>query len=98
MYVRGALPPITAPDERHARRTAFLEATQQLRAFLEYLESYEVPLSAHLFDVATGLAGFHNLNAHDALVVAVAQVIGVTDVVALDRDLRRVDGITLWQP
>jgi predicted nucleic acid-binding protein len=47
---------------------------------------------------ASDLAATYDLGSHDALIVAVARLTEVPDVIALDRDFRRVDGLHLWQP
>lgn len=99
LLARGALPvPQPSLDPSVDRRSAYRAATELLREFLGKFSSQEVTLTPHLVDVATGLAGFYNLRAIDAFTVALAEITSIPDLVTLDRDFRRVDGLVVWSP
>lgn len=79
------------------RVAAFREASRRLRRFIEQFEHYEIPFTRRLVDRATRLAAHHNLKAHDAFIAAIATDRSPNvDLVGIDRDFRRVDGLTLW--
>jgi len=38
----------------------------------------------------------HNLRSHDAAIIAILRDTGITDLVAIDKDFRRVGNLQLW--
>ena len=91
LYNRGAL-------EGATRQAAYEQASQALRELLGELLTTEVTLTRELIESATSLAGRYNLNAHDAVHVAVAREVQVADIITLDRDFVRVDELVVWRP
>jgi predicted nucleic acid-binding protein len=94
LYARGGL-----PSPRGATRLeTFRSANEDLRVLLAQFGAVEIATDRAQLDLAVDLCAEYNLRPHDALVVALGQLSEVGDLVSLDRDFRRVDGITLWQP
>lgn len=99
LYNRGALQASRLGlDDSVNRQVAYEEASAMLRGLLESFETYEIRLTHELLDRATSVAGQYNLNAHDALHVAIAERTDVHDLVTVDRDFVRVDWLTVWCP
>jgi predicted nucleic acid-binding protein len=78
------------------RIEAFGFADKLLTDFLNAFGCQEIAITKPLMAAASRLVAHHDLSAHDALVVAVAQELGVTHIASFDRDFRRLDGIELW--
>ena len=53
-------------------------------------------MGPRLLDRAVKLMGRYNLGSHDACLAAIAFHTDVLDIVSLDKDFQRVDGIHLW--
>lgn len=64
--------------------------------FLGLFERYEVRLTNRLQDQTRRLMARHNLKPMDACLLASALQTQVTDIVSLDGDFQKVDGIDLW--
>ena len=69
---------------------------QYLRTFLDLFDRYEVRIGTRLLDRALQLMARYNLKSHDACVAAIAFHTDVADVVSLDKDFLRVDGLRVW--
>ena len=67
-----------------------------LARFLSAFRRREVRLSIRLQEAAVPYMARHNLRPMDACLVAAAFTAGVPHIASLDRDLRKVDGIELW--
>jgi predicted nucleic acid-binding protein len=57
-----------------------------------------VPVTAAHLTAAQALCAQEGLLTNDALLVAVTQALGLTDLASNDPDLIRLPGLTLWQP
>jgi predicted nucleic acid-binding protein len=99
LYARGALAPSRdMQSEAGSRELAHREAFAELVAFTERFETYEVELSTELLELGNRLVGRYRLRPHDAALAALSQLTGIPDLITLDRDFRRVDGLVVWSP
>jgi predicted nucleic acid-binding protein len=78
------------------RITAFRTADDQLEELLASFRRRRIAISRRLMSAASRLVAIFNLKAHGALVLAVAQELGILDIASFDRGFRHVDGIELW--
>lgn len=67
-----------------------------LKQFLDLFGKFEAPLDGDLLDEALKLAARLNLRSHDPCIAALSAYTQVGDVVSLDKDFLRVDGLRLW--
>jgi len=56
------------------------------------------PVNPGHFHAAQQLCARYGLLTNDALLIAVMQSLGLTDLASNDADLATVPGLTLWQP
>ena len=84
------------PDPVHIRGLLLQFGEDALSSFLASFKQYEVRLSAPLFAETREIMARYGLKPMDACFLAAAVRIGVTDIVSLDSDFRKVDGIHLW--
>ena len=100
LWRRGVLedrvPNVRPIEER--RSGAFVAATSRLRRLLESSRGFAAPLGPELADIAANVSGYYNLGAQDAYLVALSEFLHIPDLVTLDRDFRRVDGLVVWSP
>jgi predicted nucleic acid-binding protein len=84
------------PDPIHLRRLLLHFGDDALSSFLAPFRQYEVRLSARLFVETREVMANYGLKPMDACFLAAAERVEVQDIVSLDSDFRRVDGIHLW--
>jgi predicted nucleic acid-binding protein len=78
------------------RIEAFGVADKLLADFLSAFGCQEIAITKPLMSAASRLVAHHDLSAHDALVLAVAQELSIPHIASFDRDFRRIDDIDLW--
>jgi predicted nucleic acid-binding protein len=78
------------------RVSAFRKADAALDVFLNGFECREAVITRDLMAAASEIVAQFNLNAHDAVVAALARDLRISHIASLDRDFRRIDGIDLW--
>ena len=84
-------------EDRAAERSAiYAMADDYLLTFLRSFQSAEVRLSSPLQDVAREYIAVYDLKPMDACLVATAVRSGADNIVSLDNDFTKVDGIHLW--
>jgi predicted nucleic acid-binding protein len=88
--------PVRIRDLAKQREEWYQLGDQYPKLFLSLYDRYEVRVGPRLLDRAVKLMGRYNLGSHDACLAAIAFHTDVTDIVSLDADFRRVDGIHLW--
>ncbi|MGH7813025.1 MAG: type II toxin-antitoxin system VapC family toxin [Candidatus Binataceae bacterium] len=97
LYRRGLLSPSQGSiDATTNRLNAFAESDATLEEFLAGFNKRRANISRSLLRKASVMAARYDLQSHDALVVALARDIGVSDLAAIDRGFRVVDGLELW--
>ena len=84
------------PPASPSRTDVYQIGDRFLRDFLRNYNVWEISIGSRLLDGALQLMGRYNLKSHDACVAALAFQSGFTDIVSLDRDFRRLDGVRLW--
>ena len=83
-------------DPLEERSALYKLGDEFLSDFLSLFERYEVRLSARLQDRSRSLMATYNLKPMDACLVACAFQTEVVHIASLDADLRKVDGLHLW--
>jgi predicted nucleic acid-binding protein len=94
LFRRGILS--RTPTSIADRIEAFGVADKLLADFLSAFGCQEIAITKTFMSAASRLVAHHDLSAHDALVVAVAQELSVSHIASFDRDFRRLEGIDLW--
>ncbi|MDO8615485.1 MAG: type II toxin-antitoxin system VapC family toxin [Dehalococcoidia bacterium] len=95
--VEGVVGRSRGADESERRRL-FGMAQGVLDDMLAHFRVREVRLTESVQDRTVELMKKHNLQSLDAVNVAAALEIGCRDIVSLDDDFRRVEGVRLWMP
>jgi len=88
--------PVRIRDAARQREEWYQLGDEYLKLFLGLYDRYEVRVGPRLLDRAVKLMGRYNLGSHDACLAAIAFHTDVLDIVSLDKDFQRVDGIHLW--
>jgi predicted nucleic acid-binding protein len=98
LYNKEALVPRQrGMDQLTDRINAFNEANADLLGFLARFRKYEVRITKARMRAANAVvARYGFISSHDALAVAIAHELGITDLAALDADFKNVNGIELW--
>ncbi len=97
LYKRRLLIPTQKGVDPIADRiSAFSEANTKLEQFLAAFNRHRVNITQSLMRSGSAFAASHDLNSHDALVIAVLRDLGVSNLVAIDTDFRPVDPLELW--
>jgi predicted nucleic acid-binding protein len=89
---------IAARLRKHRDEIPKLSAYQQAIARLPLLRVQVLPVTQALVEQATVLSQRHQLLTGDALIVAVMQAHGLTNLASLDDDFDRVPGLTRYAP
>ena len=76
--------------------TPFAEADLALQTFLASYNTQRMVVTRRLLRLASTEVAKHNLRSHDAAIIAILRDTGITDLVAIDKDFRRVDNLELW--
>ena len=98
----GTLSLVPRTAVRHLKEhPALVTQLTQYRAATDAIATFNVTVAVvtpgHL-QRAQQLCAQHGLLTNDALMVAVIQILGLTDLASNDPDLTRVPGLTIWQP
>jgi predicted nucleic acid-binding protein len=88
--------PMLITDPATERERWYRHGDDYLKALLTLYDRYEVRIGSRLLDRALSLMARYNLKSHDACIVAIAFHTEVVDVVSLDKDFLRVDGLHVW--
>ena len=97
LYKRRVISPNEVGGNVAADRVAaFRKADAALDTFLSGFECREATITKGLMQAASDMVARFDLNAHDALVAALARDLAISHIASLDRDFRRIDGIELW--
>jgi predicted nucleic acid-binding protein len=89
---------ITARLRKHRGEIPKLTVYSQSLASLPRLQIQVVPVTQTLVEAATSLSRKHELLTGDALVVAVMQQQGLTNIASMDADFDRVPGVMRYAP
>ncbi|HBI44772.1 MAG TPA: hypothetical protein DDY78_18250 [Planctomycetales bacterium] len=89
---------IAARLRKHRGEIPKLTVYSQSLASLPYLQIQVVPVTQTLVEAATSLSRKHELLTGDALVIAVMQQEGLTNIASLDADFDCVPGLTRYAP
>jgi predicted nucleic acid-binding protein len=64
--------------------------------FTQFAETWEVPYRQRSWTQSVGIMALRQLRSLDAIHVAIAQDIGVTDFATTDDHFRRIGGLRVW--
>jgi predicted nucleic acid-binding protein len=88
--------PVLLTDPGAERERWYRHGDDYLKTLLSLYDRYEVRIGSRLLDRALRLMARYNLKSHDACVAAIAFHTEVTDIVSLDKDFLRIDGLHVW--
>lgn len=88
--------PMLMDDPVAQRERWYKHGDEYLKTLLSLFDRYEVRIGTRLLDRALSLMARYNLKSHDACLAAIAFHTDVVDLVSLDKDFLRVDGLRLW--
>lgn len=82
--------------KRHTAQVAQLTASRQAVARVPQLGFQVVPVTFQLVEAATTISQASGLMANDSLLLAVMQMLGLTDLASNDSDFDHVPGVTRY--
>jgi len=88
--------PMLMTDPAAERERWYRHGDEYLKTLLSLYDRYEVRIGPRLLDRALRLMARYNLKSHDACVAAAAFHTEVADVVSLDKDFLRAEGLHVW--
>ena len=90
------LTPVTGWQDAAVRERYFKFVMSTLEDLLSPFDWHEIPTTFHVNRAAIGYMARYNMDAQDAVHLASARAVGLTDLASFDRIFRRVDGLNLW--
>lgn len=96
-YRRGALVPKQPSfDPVLNRENAFREADLELERFLSNFNRQRINITRDLMRLGSKIAARYGMDSHDALVVALLEEFGLSDLGVIDDHFLKIDHLELW--